>query len=192
MRRNWASVEFITSKNQRIEKTEKAKSPTRKRFCKLLSSKMNLTWMYLSATWRPTCAQQSPSILSSSLPPKQVSCTWTACCSLAWIEYQTAQGYLGDSALSRSHPETVMPVERDDCIPVSRNILGTVWITSKDSSPKYCLKIGPASVPRSRWHELYPVRTGDSVSPRRIQGATFVCVSNSSGFKGLLYHPNTH
>lgn len=74
------------------------------------------------------------------------------------------------------------------CVPVFRNILGTVWITSVDSSPKHYLKISPASPPRSRWYELYLVSTGGSTSPRRIQGATSVCVTNSNGFEVLPPH----
>lgn len=67
-----------------------------------------------------------------------------------------------------------------------------MWITAVDRSPKYCLKIGPASLPRSRWYELYLISTGGSTTPRRIQGATFVCVTSSNGFKASPPHLNTH
>lgn len=192
MSRNWALVMFITTKTKELKKLKKLKAQHGKGFLRYPTVK----WICLECLFLQRGGQHvhsSPHLYYHPLSSSKAGQLHMNCLLLLGLYWTPncpgISGWFSFVQKSSRHSFSSGKGWLHSCV---QNILGTVWITSTDSSPKYCLKIGPASVPRSRWHELYPVSTGDSISPRRIQGATFVYVSNSSGFKVLLYYLITH
>lgn len=139
--------------NQGIEiESLKAYSPLKKKFLShILDQNKFALNVPFGSTEANTCTAVSTCTIKLSYSPEQASCIWTVCCSLARTELQIT---LGDIWEIRLWPEVIQRKLyqwkwMDGCIPMSRNILGTVWITSV-GSPKYYSKINPALPPKSR------------------------------------------